>query len=103
MAGITVFAPYDEAFKALGQEKFKQLASMPDKLGSILKYHVVGKRLDAQAIAQQDSLKTLNGSELTIEGSGQDFTVNGNKVLCGNVPTANATVFVIDKVMVPGA
>lgn len=100
--GITVFAPYDKAFKDLGKDKVQTLLNeKTDKLASILKYHVVPKRMDAETISSMDSIKTLNGAELAIEGSGQDFTVNGDKVLCGNIPTANATVFVVDKVMTP--
>ena len=39
---------------------------------------------------------------VTVEGSGEDFTVNGNaKVICGNVQTANATVYIIDTVLLP--
>lgn len=101
---VTVFAPYDKAFEALGKEKFQQLAGQPEKLASILQLHVVPKRMDAEGLAKAGEVQTLNksASPLAIEGSGQDITVNGNKVLCGNVPTANATVFVIDKVMTPG-
>lgn len=101
--GITVFAPYDEAFKDLGKKKFEKLADNTDKLASILKYHVVGKQYDADGLAKAGKVGTLNDSagSLKIDGSGHDVTVNGNKVLCGNIPTANATVFVIDNVMTP--
>jgi uncharacterized surface protein with fasciclin (FAS1) repeats len=38
-----------------------------------------------------------------VKGSGDDFTVGKEKaqVLCGNIPTANATVYVIDTVLMP--
>ena len=46
--------------------------------------------------------KTLEGGELTVAGSGTDFTVNGNSaVVCGNVQTANATVYIVDTVLMP--
>ena len=46
--------------------------------------------------------KTLQGDSLTVEGSGEDFTVDGGaKVVCGNVQTANATVYIIDGVLAP--
>ena len=47
--------------------------------------------------------ETLNSDMITVEGSGEDFTAEGAAVLCGNIPTANATVYVIDTVMMPGA
>ncbi|MGA6162737.1 fasciclin domain-containing protein [Amycolatopsis magusensis] len=102
---ITVFAPADPAFAELGDAKFNELAGKPDELAPILQYHVVAKRYDAKGLeAAGGSLESLNtaGGPLKIEGSGENMTVNGAKVLCGNIPTKNATVFVIDKVMMPG-
>ncbi|WP_410652638.1 fasciclin domain-containing protein [Amycolatopsis sp. cmx-4-54] len=101
---ITVFAPADPAFAALGDAKFTELAGKPDQLAPILQYHVVGKRYDAKGIESAKTLESLNtaGGPLKIEGSGENMTVNGAKVLCGNIPTKNATVFVIDKVLTPG-
>jgi uncharacterized surface protein with fasciclin (FAS1) repeats len=101
---ITVFAPADPAFAALGDAKFAELAGKPAELAPILQYHVVGKRYDAKGLAAAGTLESLNtaGGPLKIEGSGENMTVNGAKILCGNVPTKNATVFVIDKVLTPG-
>ncbi|MBB5856336.1 fasciclin domain-containing protein [Amycolatopsis umgeniensis] len=101
---ITVFAPADPAFAALGDAKFNELAGKPAELAPILQYHVVGKRYDAKGLESAKSLESLNtaGGPLKIEGSGDNLTVNGAKILCGNIPTKNATVFVIDKVMTPG-
>ncbi|WP_406635884.1 fasciclin domain-containing protein [Amycolatopsis sp. WGS_07] len=101
---ITVFAPADPAFNALGEAKFKELANNPDQLAPILQYHVSGKRYDAKGLEQAGTVTSLNtaGGPLKIEGSGENLTVNGAKVLCGNIPTKNATVFVIDKVLTPG-
>ncbi|MEV6641319.1 fasciclin domain-containing protein [Amycolatopsis sp. NPDC051371] len=101
---ITVFAPADPAFAALGDAKFNELAGKPAELAPILQYHVVGKRYDAKGLESAGSLESLNtaGGPLKIEGSGENMTVNGAKILCGNIPTKNATVFVIDKVLTPG-
>ncbi|WET81592.1 fasciclin domain-containing protein [Amycolatopsis sp. QT-25] len=101
---ITVFAPADPAFAALGDAKFAELAGKPDQLAPILQYHVVGKRYDAKGLESAKSLESLNtaGGPVKIEGSGDNMTVNGAKILCGNIPTKNATVFVIDKVLTPG-
>ncbi|SFQ54437.1 Uncaracterized surface protein containing fasciclin (FAS1) repeats [Amycolatopsis arida] len=100
---ITVFAPADPAFDALGA-KFDELAGKPTELAPILQYHVVGKRYDRDGLEQAGTVDSLNtaGGPLRIEGSGENMTVNGAKVLCGNIPTKNATVFVIDKVLMPG-
>lgn len=102
---LTVFAPADPAFAALGDAKFAELAGNPTMLAPILQYHVVAKRYDANGLMAAKTLKSLNaaGGDLKIEGSGTNLTVNGAKILCGNIPTKNATVFVIDKVMLPAA
>ena len=101
---ITVFAPADPAFAALGDAKFTELAGKPAELAPILQYHVVGKRYDAKGLATAGSVDTLDtaGGPVKIEGSGDSMTINGAKILCGNIPTKNATVFVIDKVLTPG-
>jgi uncharacterized surface protein with fasciclin (FAS1) repeats len=102
---ITVFAPADDAFNALGDEAFNALAKDPATLAPILKYHVVGKRYDAAGLVAAGSVPTLDsaGGDLKIGGTADAPTVNGNPVLCGNIPTKNATVFVIGKVLTPGA
>lgn len=101
---ITVFAPADSAFQALGDAKFTELAKNPSQLTPSLQYHVLGKRYDAKGLSAAGSVTSLNTASgpIKIEGSGEGMTVNGAKVLCGNIPTKNATVFVIDKVLTPG-
>ncbi len=109
---ITVFAPADTAFAALESQNpgtinqlttASDVASADSKLSKILKYHVVGKRYDAEGIVGQGTLTSLEGSRLTIGGTATAPTVNGATVLCGNIPTKNATVFVIDQVLSPPA
>ncbi|TNC20582.1 fasciclin domain-containing protein [Amycolatopsis alkalitolerans] len=101
---ITVFAPADSAFGKLGEEKFNQLAQNPSQLAPILQYHVLPQRYDAKGLQAAGTVQTLNtdGGPIKIEGTGDNMTVNGAKVLCGNIPTKNATVFVIDSVLTPG-
>jgi uncharacterized surface protein with fasciclin (FAS1) repeats len=99
---ITVFAPTDDAFAAL--DKATLDAAMADPKGlltTVLTNHVVEGRLSPDQVAGEH--KTLSGKSITVTGSGEDFTVTPGdaKVVCGNVQTANATVYIIDKVLVP--
>ncbi|MGH3688060.1 MAG: fasciclin domain-containing protein [Pseudonocardiaceae bacterium] len=105
---ITVFAPADPAFQALEAQHpgiLKELTTAPDvaspnsKLAKILTYHVVGQRYDAAGIVQAGSLDSLEGAKIKIGGTAAAPTVNGAQVLCGNIPTKNATVFVIGQVL----
>ena len=71
-------------------------------LTTVLTYHVVPGRLTPETLAGTHT--TLQGADLTVTGSGESFTVNGTSmVVCGNVQTANATVYIIDGVLLPPA
>lgn len=100
---ITVFAPTNEAFEALDKETMD--AAMKDPKGlltDVLTLHVVPGRLAPADLAGEHD--TLNGEKVTVEGSGEDFTVGDDaKVLCGNVQTSNATVYIIDQVLLPAS
>jgi uncharacterized surface protein with fasciclin (FAS1) repeats len=99
--GITVFAPTDDAFAAVPKKDLNALLADQDALTKVLTYHVVPGQLTPDQLA--GTHKTLEGEDLTVEGSGEEFTVGANQamVLCGNIPTANATVYVIDGVLMP--
>ncbi|MEJ8279875.1 fasciclin domain-containing protein [Pseudonocardia spirodelae] len=108
--GITVFAPANDAFaavqKQLGEQKFNALLADTSGLQGLLSYHVTPERLDAAGLVEKKTLNQLAGGDLTIGGTAEAPTVtdgqgNTANVLCGNIPTANATVFVIDKVLMP--
>jgi uncharacterized surface protein with fasciclin (FAS1) repeats len=108
--GLTVFAPYNGAFdavqKQIGATAFQGLLKNPTALGGLLSYHVIGKRYDAAGLVAAGTTTELAGGTVTIGGTADAPTVtdgqgNTAKVLCGNIPTSNATVFVIDRVLMP--
>jgi uncharacterized surface protein with fasciclin (FAS1) repeats len=97
---ITVFAPTNDAFAALPKATLD--AAMKDPKGlltKVLTNHVVQGKLTPEQLAGDH--KTLAGTTITVTGSGEDFTVGKAKVVCGNVQTANATVYIIDGVLLP--
>ncbi|MBM6404493.1 fasciclin domain-containing protein [Phycicoccus sp. CSK15P-2] len=99
---ITVFAPANSAFEALPKETMDAAMADPEGLlTDVLTNHVVEGRLSPEDVAGEH--ETLGGGTITVEGSGEDFTVTPGdaKVVCGNVQTANATVYIIDQVLVP--
>lgn len=100
--GITVFAPDNAAFKALPPKTLKAALADPNGLlTNVLTMHVVAGRLSPDQLA--GTHQTLNKKQkITITGSGTSFKVNGQaSVVCGNVQTANATVYIIDHVLLP--
>ena len=98
---ITVFAPANPAFDAFSKKQLNGLLKDKETLTAVLTHHVVAGQLSPDDLAGEH--ETLNGDMVTVEGSGEDFTVGeeGATVLCGNVPTANATVYIIDTVLMP--
>ena len=101
---FTIFAPSNDAFAKLPKATLDAVLADPTgALTKILTYHVIaGKSLDAQALADAGTEKTVNGADLTIAKTGDTITINGQSaVVCGNVKTANGTVQIIDTVLMP--
>ena len=99
---VTVFAPTNDAFAALDKATMdKAMADPEGLLTTVLTNHVVEGRLAPDMLAGDHT--TLAGTTITVEGSGEDFTVGDAKVVCGNVQTANATVYIIDGVLLPAS
>jgi uncharacterized surface protein with fasciclin (FAS1) repeats len=98
---ITVFAPTNDAFAAIPPKTLKAVLADKATLTKILTYHVIAGKLTP---AQLDGThKTLEGDTLKISGSDPDFVVGTGKasIVCGNVPTANATVYIVNSVLMP--
>lgn len=98
---ITVFAPTNDAFAAIPPKTLESVLADKQTLTKILTYHVVAGKITPDQLAGKH--KTLEGDTLTISGAGDSFTVGAQKaqVVCGNVPTANATVYIVDSVLMP--
>lgn len=96
---FTVFAPVDDAFAEIPAETIETLKTDSDLLSSILTYHVVPGQIEPADIAGMHD--TVNGASLEVTGSGDALMVNDANVICGGVQTANATVYLIDSVLMP--
>jgi uncharacterized surface protein with fasciclin (FAS1) repeats len=99
--GITVFAPTNDAFAALDKATLDKAMGDPSGLlTTVLTNHVVQGRLSPDEL--DGDHETLAGTTISVAGSGEDFTVDDSAtVVCGNVQTANATVYIIDGVLLP--
>ncbi len=102
---FTIFAPTNDAFAAIPEADLNAILADQEQLTSILTYHVVaGQSLDMAGLVDAGTVTTVQGAELTIAPESDLITVNGaTMVVCGNVQTANATVHIIDAVLVPSA
>jgi uncharacterized surface protein with fasciclin (FAS1) repeats len=98
---FTVFAPTDAAFAKIDPATIEKLKTDSNLLTSILTYHVVpGQASPAQVTGMH---KTVQGGQVDVTGMGNDLKVNNAGVVCGGVRTANATVYLIDTVLMPPA
>ena len=102
--GLTVFAPTDCAFAEFDQATLQ--AALDDPTGlltTVLGFHVIPERLSSDDLAGMTELTTFTGETLPIEVDGDTITLNdgGATVQVPDIETANATVFLIDSVMVP--
>lgn len=98
---FTVFAPVDDAFAKIDPATIETLKTDSALLTSILTYHVVPGQVAPDAIAGE--WETVQGGMVEVTGEGDDLMVNGASVICGGVQTANATVYLIDTVLMPAA
>ncbi|HPY24166.1 MAG TPA: fasciclin domain-containing protein [Mycobacterium sp.] len=96
---FTVFAPTDAAFAKIDPATIEKLKTDADLLTSILTYHVVSGQASPDQVV--GTHKTVQGANLTVSGGGDSLAVNNANVVCGGIPTANATVYLIDSVLLP--
>jgi len=100
-SGITVFAPDNAAFAKIPAATLNSVLSDKTELTKILTYHVVAGRYTPAQLAAGTPLKTLEGATITPALMGGTYEVNSASVVCGNVHTANATVYIINTVLMP--
>ncbi|MFJ5709401.1 fasciclin domain-containing protein [Streptomyces sp. NPDC093105] len=98
---ITVFAPTNDAFAKIPKADLDKVLADKATLTKILTYHVVGQKLTPKQL-ENGSFETLQKGMITTKGSGESYKVNDTaNVVCGNVKTANANVYIIDTVLMP--
>lgn len=99
----TVFAPSNAAFEKIPADQLDAVLADKDLLTQILTLHVIpGEQLDAQALVDAGTEPTVNGEDITLSNEGGALEVNGQAMsICSNVETANATVHIIDSVLMP--
>ena len=100
-SNITVFAPDNAAFAKIPAATLKGILANKAELTKILTYHVASGRYTAAQLASGTKIKTLEGGTVTPAMMAGSYSVNGASVVCGNVQTANATVYIINTVLTP--
>jgi uncharacterized surface protein with fasciclin (FAS1) repeats len=100
-SGITVFAPDNAAFAKIPTSTLDSVLGNKAELSKILTYHVASGTITPAQLASGKPIKTLEGSTVMPAKMGSTYEVNTAHVVCGNVHTANATVYIINTVLMP--
>jgi uncharacterized surface protein with fasciclin (FAS1) repeats len=106
---VTVLAPANAAFEAVPPADLQALLADTPRLTAVLTHHVISGRLAPEELAGTHT--TLNNDQVTIDAGREMFTISGEgtltgtvaTVVCANLQTANATVYIIDQVLAPAA
>ena len=99
---FTVFAPSNEAFKAVPAKTMDDLAKHPDKLKDVLTFHVLPGKLMAAEV-RNSSPKTVNGAHVAVSKAGDFVTIEQAMVQTADIAATNGVIHIIDSVLIPPA
>jgi uncharacterized surface protein with fasciclin (FAS1) repeats len=99
---FTVFAPSNDALKALPAATLKEVSSDPAKLKNLLTFHVVPVAALAKDV-KNGNVKALNGDTLALSKAGEFVTVENALVTKADIVASNGVVHIIDTVLIPPA
>jgi uncharacterized surface protein with fasciclin (FAS1) repeats len=97
---FTVFAPTDDAFKAVPAKTLDALGKNPALLKSVLSYHVLPGNVRAADVKNGPS-KTLQGANIALARSGTFVTVDEAVVTTADVAAVNGVIHIVDRVLMP--
>jgi uncharacterized surface protein with fasciclin (FAS1) repeats len=97
---FTVFAPSNDAFKAVPAKVMDDLAQNPQKLKDVLTYHVLAGKTMAADVKNANA-KTVNGATVALSKAGDFVTVEGAMVTTADIAATNGVVHVVDTVLIP--
>lgn len=98
---VTVFAPNDEAFKAVPGATLDKLSKDPEALKAVLNYHVVPTPLKSDAIPGATQVVTAHGAKLSLSKAGDFITVDESLVIAADQPAGTGVVHIVDRVLMP--
>ncbi len=98
---LTVFAPDNAAFQGLGSGNLHALFTTRSDLAPVVKFQIVAGRVQAAELARQQVLTTIGGTKIYPARAAPSYFVNNAWITCGNLRTANATVYIVNQVVIP--
>ena len=98
---FTVFAPSDDAFKAVPAATLDKLSKDPELLKSVLTFHVVPGKTEAAAVTGSAAVATVNGAKINLSKAGDFVTVEDGMVIKADVQAGQSVIHVVDRVLMP--
>lgn len=99
---FTVFAPTNDAFKAVPAKTMDDWAQHPQKLKAVLSYHVIASKTLAADVKNSD-VKTLNGANVALSKAGDFVTIENAAVTQADLAATNGVLHLVDTVLIPPA
>ena len=97
---FTVFAPTNDAFKAVPQKTLDEVAANPALLKSVLTYHVLAAKVSA-ADVKNGNVKTVQGANVAVSKAGEFVTVEDAMVQKADIAATNGVIHTVDRVLMP--
>ncbi len=99
----TVFAPTNQAFNKLPQDRVESLLSSTNntELTRILNYHIVPGMITSRYLRDGQTLTTVNGEKLYVTIQNNQISINGARVIIPNAVSNNGIIHVVDSVITP--
>ena len=95
---FTVFAPSDLAFAKFSPEKIESLLNDKDRLSTVIKTHIIAKKIMFPSLNSLKKIKTINGKELTISIT-KGLKINDANIIKPDIECINGVIHVIDSVL----
>lgn len=96
----TVFAPTDDAFKAVPAKTLEALSKDKALLISVLTYHVMPGKVPSAEV-KNGPAPTVQGAPVSLYRSGTFVTVDEAVVTTADVEASNGVVHIVDRVLMP--
>jgi uncharacterized surface protein with fasciclin (FAS1) repeats len=98
--GFTVLAPANTAFEALEDDELEELLADDERLRATVRGHIGEEALSAAAMVELGGVSTLQGGELDVASAdAQEVLVDGARIICADMATANGVVHAVDRLL----
>ncbi|XP_006017281.1 transforming growth factor-beta-induced protein ig-h3 [Alligator sinensis] len=100
---FTVFAPTNEAFRAMPRGELNKLMGNAKELSNILKYHITDEILVSGAVGALVRMKSMQGDKLEVSTKNDVIQINKEPVAESDIMATNGVIYAVNSVLQPQA